>query len=53
MVDPPTLPSAPAYPLRAVNLSVGFALGVLTASAYIAIRSRGRLTVPGDSTLHN
>lgn len=38
VVDPPTLPSAPAYPRRAVNLSVGFALGVLAASAYVALR---------------
>jgi uncharacterized protein involved in exopolysaccharide biosynthesis len=39
VVDPPTLPSAPAYPRRAVNLSVGFALGVLAASAFVALRS--------------
>jgi uncharacterized protein involved in exopolysaccharide biosynthesis len=38
VVDPPTRPSAPAYPLPAVNLSVGFALGVLAASAFIAMR---------------
>ena len=38
VVDPPTLPSAPAYPRRAVNLSVGFALGVLAASAYVGLR---------------
>src|SRR5258708_1679901 len=39
IVDPPTQPSAPAYPRRAVNLAVGFALGVLAASAYVAIRA--------------
>jgi hypothetical protein len=38
VVDPPTHPSAPAYPRRAVNLGVGFALGVLAASAFIALR---------------
>ena len=38
LVDPPTHPSAPAYPVTAVNLSVGFALGVLAASAYVAAR---------------
>ncbi len=39
VVDPPTRPSSPAYPRRAVNLSVGFALGVLGASAFVAVRS--------------
>ncbi len=39
IVDPPTRPSAPAYPRRAVNLAVGFALGVLAASALVAIRA--------------
>jgi uncharacterized protein involved in exopolysaccharide biosynthesis len=39
VVDPPTRPSAPAYPRWPVNLSVGFALGVLAASAYAAVRS--------------
>ena len=39
VVDPPTRPSAPAYPQWPVNLSVGFALGVLAASAYAAARS--------------
>jgi hypothetical protein len=39
VVDPPTRPSAPAYPRWPVNLSVGFALGVLLASAYAAARS--------------
>lgn len=39
IVDPPTRPSSPSYPRRSVNLSVGFALGVLAASAYVAIRS--------------
>src|SRR4051812_43822907 len=29
VVDPPTRPAAPAYPRWSVNLSVGFALGVL------------------------
>jgi hypothetical protein len=38
VVDPPTRPSSPAYPRRAVNLSVGFALGVLAASAFLALR---------------
>jgi uncharacterized protein involved in exopolysaccharide biosynthesis len=37
-VDPPTLPAAPAYPRLGVNLSVGFALGVLAASALVAVR---------------
>jgi hypothetical protein len=39
VVDPPTQPSAPAYPRRAVNLAVGFAFGVLAASAFIALRT--------------
>jgi len=39
VVDPPTRPFAPAYPRRTVNLAVGFALGVLAASAYVAIRA--------------
>ena len=38
VVDPPTHPAAPAYPVTAVNLSVGFALGVLAASAFVALR---------------
>jgi len=38
VVDAPTRPSAPAYPLRAVNVAVGFALGVLAASAFVAVR---------------
>jgi hypothetical protein len=37
VVDPPTHPHAPAYPLASVNLSVGFALGVLAAAAYVAV----------------
>lgn len=39
VVDPPTRPSAPAYPRWSVNLAVGFALGVLAASAYVAART--------------
>ena len=39
VVDPPTRPSAPAYPRWSVNLAVGFALGVLAASAYVAARA--------------
>src|SRR5258705_7237675 len=39
IVDPPTRPSAPAHPRQAVNLAVGFALGVLAASAFVAIRA--------------
>lgn len=39
VVDPPTRPSAPSYPRREVNLSVGFALGVLTAAAFVGVRS--------------
>ncbi|HJZ78031.1 MAG TPA: hypothetical protein VKE51_40160 [Vicinamibacterales bacterium] len=42
VIDPPTLPSAPAYPRLGVNLSVGFALGVLAASALVAIRQTTR-----------
>jgi uncharacterized protein involved in exopolysaccharide biosynthesis len=38
VVDLPTRPSAPAYPRHAVNLSVGFAFGVLAASAFVALR---------------
>jgi uncharacterized protein involved in exopolysaccharide biosynthesis len=38
VVDPPTRPAAPSYPRRDVNLSVGFALGVLAASAFVAAR---------------
>lgn len=38
VVDPPTRPSAPAYPRWPVNLSVGFAFGVLAASAVVAVR---------------
>jgi len=39
IVDPPTHPSSPAYPRWPVNLSVGFALGVLGASAFVAVRN--------------
>jgi hypothetical protein len=39
VVDPPTRPTAPSFPLRDVNLSVGFALGVLASSAFVAVRS--------------
>jgi hypothetical protein len=42
VVDPPTLPAAPAFPRLGVNLSVGFALGVLAASALVAIRQTMR-----------
>src|SRR5262249_45536505 len=38
VVDPPTIPSAPAYPRLAVNLSVGFALGVLAGCGLVAAR---------------
>jgi uncharacterized protein involved in exopolysaccharide biosynthesis len=38
VVDPPTRPAAPAYPRWPVNLSVGFGLGVLAASAFVAAR---------------
>ena len=38
VVDPPTRPAAPAYPRWPMNLAVGFALGVLAASAYVAVR---------------
>jgi hypothetical protein len=38
IVDPPTRPVAPAYPRWPVNLSVGFALGLLAASAFVAVR---------------
>lgn len=38
VVDPPTRPGAPSFPRRDVNLSVGFALGVLAASAWVAVR---------------
>lgn len=38
IVDPPTRPAAPAYPRWPVNLSVGFAFGVLVASALVAVR---------------
>src|SRR5262249_7258490 len=38
VVDSPTMPAAPAYPRLDVNLSVGFALGVLAASALVAVR---------------
>ena len=41
VVDPPARPSAPSYPRRDVNLAVGVALGVLTAAAFVAIRSAG------------
>jgi uncharacterized protein involved in exopolysaccharide biosynthesis len=39
LVDPPTRPDAPSFPRTDVNLSVGLALGVLAASAFVAIRS--------------
>jgi uncharacterized protein involved in exopolysaccharide biosynthesis len=39
VVDPPTRPSAPVYPRWAVNLSVGFGIGILAASAFVAGRS--------------
>ena len=39
VVDPPTRPVASSYPRRDVNLSVGFALGVLTAAAFVAVRN--------------
>jgi hypothetical protein len=39
VVDPATRPAAPSYPRTAVNLSVGFALGVLAASAFVAVRN--------------
>jgi hypothetical protein len=39
LIDPPTRPSAPSYPRTAVNLSVGLALGVLAASAFVAARA--------------
>lgn len=38
LVDPPTRPAAPAYPRRAVNLAVGFGLGVLMATAFVTAR---------------
>jgi LPS O-antigen subunit length determinant protein (WzzB/FepE family) len=38
LVDPPTLPLAPSSPRADLYLSVGFALGVLAASATVAIR---------------
>ena len=39
VIDAPTTPSAPAYPRWPLNLSVGFALGILAASAWVAVRS--------------
>ena len=39
VVDPPTRPSAPSYPRWSVNLSAGFALGMLAACAWAATRS--------------
>ena len=39
VVDAPTLPAAPSSPQRALNLSVGFVLGVLTGTAFIALRN--------------
>ena len=39
VVDAPTLPAAPSSPRRALNLSVGFVLGVLTGTAFIALRN--------------
>jgi hypothetical protein len=41
VVDPPTRPSAPSYPRRSVNLSVGVGLGVLAAAAFAAVRHAG------------
>jgi uncharacterized protein involved in exopolysaccharide biosynthesis len=38
IVDPPTRPAAPSYPRTALNLSVGVALGVLAAAAFVAVR---------------
>jgi uncharacterized protein involved in exopolysaccharide biosynthesis len=38
VVDPPTRPSAPAYPRWPVNISVGVALGILGAAALVAVR---------------
>lgn len=38
VVDPPTRPSSVSYPRAAVNLAVGFAFGVLAATAYVALR---------------
>jgi uncharacterized protein involved in exopolysaccharide biosynthesis len=38
LIDPPTMPSAPSSPRPGLNLSVGFALGVLAASAAVAVR---------------
>jgi len=38
VVDAPTRPTEPAYPLWRVNLAVGFALGALAASAFAAVR---------------
>jgi uncharacterized protein involved in exopolysaccharide biosynthesis len=38
VVDAPTRPSAPAYPRWPLNLAVGFAFGVLIASAVAAVR---------------
>ena len=39
VVDPATRPTGPSFPRRNVNLSVGFAFGVLAASAFVAVRS--------------
>jgi hypothetical protein len=39
VVDPPTLPAAPSYPRWLVNIAVGFGLGVLAASASVAVRA--------------
>ena len=39
VVDPPTLPSSPAAPQLSVNLSVGFALGVLAAGVFVSVRN--------------
>jgi uncharacterized protein involved in exopolysaccharide biosynthesis len=38
VVDAPTRPTAPAYPQWGPNLAVGFALGALAASAFVAVR---------------
>lgn len=38
VVDAPTRPAAPGYPLLRVNLAVGFAIGALAASAFVAVR---------------
>lgn len=39
VIDAPTKPAAPAYPNWPLNLSVGLAMGILAASALVAVRS--------------